>query len=412
MHAVPPLEQDTVDITVDASPAETAPQNTAHATAHAHAPDVAANDAPVRDLRRVGIHPDYWYPLAWSHEVKAGKTHGVTFAGDPIVLARTESGKVFALEDRCAHRQVPLHQGVVDGESIRCGYHGWTYDCSGKCIDVPYLGRERLPNGVRSYPCQELEGLIFVFPGDAALAEQRPLPNLGSVADKKYKTRRFGRPVNCHYSFMHENLMDMNHQFLHRKQMGQMRARSLGRRHGEGWVEVDYTFARMAGQQPIGEAIVFGQSRKTGGDNDKDVMTIRTEYPYQTLKIRTSEQTLVMDLWIVYVPLDREQRTNRTFGLLSIRKPGIPGVLNLAWPLLVWFTERIFKEDREIVEAEQRAHDSQGADWNHEVFPVINQLRALLREGGAPDLVVGAGTGDTSVIRFWDSRQGNPLAKT
>ena len=129
-------------------------QNIRPAAAHAHAPGQAANGAPVRDLRRVGIHPDYWYPLAWSHEVKRGKTHGVTFAGEPIVLARTESGKVFALEDRCAHRQVPLHQGVVEGESIRCGYHGWTYDCSGKCIDVPYLGRERLPNGVRSYPCR------------------------------------------------------------------------------------------------------------------------------------------------------------------------------------------------------------------------------------------------------------------
>ncbi|MFM0166589.1 Rieske 2Fe-2S domain-containing protein [Paraburkholderia sediminicola] len=412
MHAVPPLEQDTVEAPVDASPAQAAAQSNAPTAANAHTPDQAANSAPVRDLRRVGIHPDYWYPLAWSHEVKRGKTHGVTFAGEPIVLARTESGKVFALEDRCAHRQVPLHQGVVDGESIRCGYHGWTYDCSGTCIDVPYLGRERLPNGVRSYPCREVEGLIFVFPGDAALAEQRPLPAFGSVSDKKYKTRRFGRPVNCHYSFMHENLMDMNHQFLHRRQMGQMRARSLGRRRGEGWVEVDYTFARMAGQQPIGEAIVFGQSRKSGGDNDKDVMTIRTEYPYQTLQIRTSEQTLVMDLWIVYVPLDREQRTNRTFGLLSIRKPGIPGVLNLAWPLLVWFTERIFKEDREIVEAEQRAHDSQGSDWNHEVFPVINELRALLRESGAPDQVVGAGTGGGAVIRFWDSRHGNPLSNT
>ncbi len=412
MHAVPPLEQDTVEAPVDASPAHAAAQTNAPTAANAHAPDQAANSAPVRDLRRVGIHPDYWYPLAWSHEVKRGKTHGVTFAGEPIVLARTESGKAFALEDRCAHRQVPLHQGVVDGESIRCGYHGWTYDCSGTCIDVPYLGRDRLPNGVRSYPCREVEGLIFVFPGDAALAEERPLPAFGSVSDKKYKTRRFGRPVKCHYSFMHENLMDMNHQFLHRRQMGQMRARSLGRRRGEGWVEVDYTFARMAGQQPIGEAIVFGQSRKTGGENDKDVMTIRTEYPYQTLQIRTSEQTLVMDLWIVYVPLDREQRTNRTFGLLSIRKPGIPGVLNLAWPLLVWFTERIFKEDREIVEAEQRAHDSQGSDWNHEVFPVINELRALLRESGAPDRIVGAGTGGGAVIRFWDSRHGNPLSNT
>ncbi|MCC8402918.1 aromatic ring-hydroxylating dioxygenase subunit alpha [Paraburkholderia sp. MMS20-SJTN17] len=416
MHAVPPLgqEQDIAGAALDAARAQAASRNPASPAPQtgSHVPGHATHDAPLRDLRRVAIHPNHWYPLAWSREVKRGKTLGVTFAGDPIVLARTESGKVFALEDRCAHRQVPLHQGVVDGESIRCGYHGWTYDCAGKCIDVPYLGRERLPNGVRSYPCHEVEGLIFVFPGDAALAAERPLPEFRSLSDPKYKTRRFGRPVKCHYSFMHENLMDMNHQFLHRRQMGRMRARSLGRRRGEGWVEVDYTFARTAGQQPLGEAMVFGERRKTGGFNHKDVMTIRTEYPYQTLQIHNVERTLVMDLWIVYVPLDREQRTNRTFGLLSIRKPGIPGVMNLAWPLLVWFTERIFREDREIVEAEQRAHDSQGADWNHEVFPVINDLRALLRECGAPDQVVGAGTGDTAVIRFWDSRPGGPLAKT
>jgi phenylpropionate dioxygenase-like ring-hydroxylating dioxygenase large terminal subunit len=364
MHAVPTLDNSTVD----------------------DAASGAVAQAPVRDLRRVPIHPDNWYPLAWSREVKRGKAHGVKFAGQPIVLVRTESGSVFALEDRCAHRQVPLHAGVVDGESIRCCYHGWTYDCTGRCIDVPYLGRERLPNGVRSYPCREVEGLIFVFPGDPALADDKPVPELASVADKSYKTRRFGREVKCHYSFMHENLMDMNHQFLHRKQMGQMRARSLGRRRGDDWVEVDYTFARMEGKQPVGEALVFGQNRNGGGQNDKDVMTIRTCYPYQTLQIRTADQTLVMNLWIVYVPLDAEQRTNRTFGLLSIKKPGIPGVLDLAWPLLVWFTERIFKEDRDIVEREQEAHDKQGADWNHEVFPVINELRDLLRTCGAAEL--------------------------
>ena len=337
-----------------------------------------------RDLRRVDIHPDHWYPLAWSREVKRGKAHGVRFAGEPIVLVRTQSGKVFALEDRFAHRQVPLHGGVVDGEAIRCCYHGWTYNCTGKCVDVPYLGRERLPNGVRAYPCRESEGLIFVFTGDAALAEFAPLPPLGSVADKAYKTRRFGREVACHYSFMHENLMDMNHQFLHRKQMGKMRARSLGRRRGEDWVEVDYTFSREAGQQPFGEALVFGQSRPNDKIERDDVMTIRTQYPYQTLQIRTSEGSLVMDLWICYVPLDREQRTNRTFGLLSIKRPKFGALLDIAWPLLVWFTERIFAEDRWIVEREQEAHDAQGADWNHEVFPVINELRDLLRQCGAP----------------------------
>lgn len=347
-----------------------------------------ATEAVVRDLRRVPIHPDHWYPLAWSRELKRGKTLGVRFAGDPIVLVRTESGAVYALEDRCAHRQVPLHAGVVDGETLRCCYHGWTYACdSGRCVDVPYLGRERLPNGVRAYPCRETHGVIFVFPGDATLADERPVPALESADNPAYKTRRFGREVKCHYSFMHENLMDMNHQFLHRKQMGQMRARSVGRRRGDDWVEVDYTFARMEGKQPVGEALVFGSSKKPGDQADKSVMTVRTGYPYQTLQIRSSEGTLVMDLWIVYVPLDAAQRTNRTFGLLSIHKPGIPFALDLAWPLLVWFTERIFREDRWIVEREQEAHDAQGADWNHEVFPVINELRDLLRQCGARTVI-------------------------
>jgi renierapurpurin 18,18'-hydroxylase len=92
-----------------------------------------------------------------------------------------------------------------------------------------------------------------------------------------------------------------------------------------------------------------------------------------------------MDLWIAYVPLDQAQRTNRTFGLLSVHRPTIPGLLGALWPLLVIFTERIFREDREIVEMEQAAHDLQGADWNQEVFPVIHDLRAVLMSCGTAD---------------------------
>jgi phenylpropionate dioxygenase-like ring-hydroxylating dioxygenase large terminal subunit len=336
---------------------------------------------PTPDLRRIGAHPDHWYPLAWSRELKAEKPLAVQFAGEPIVLVRPKEGAVFALEDRCAHRQVPLSNGVVAGQALRCCYHGWTYDGSGKCIDVPYLGKGKLPNGVRSYPCQEKEGLIFVWPGDPAKAG--PLPALGSVADPAFKTRRFGKVVGAHYTFMHENLMDMNHQFLHRRQMGQMTPRYLGRRRGDAWLEIDYSFARTGGKQPLGEAAILGRRSRGPSKEPKDLMTIRTEYPYQTLKIWTSGDEPVMDLWIAYVPQDKAQRVNRTFGLLSIRKPPkIPGALTLAWPVLVWFTERIFKEDREIVEMEQAAHDRQGSDWNQEVFPAIRDLRALLTANG------------------------------
>src|SRR3979409_1817320 len=145
------------------------------------------------DLRQIGAHPDQWYPLAWSDELNPGKTLGRRFAGEPIVLYRGTSGKVFALEDRCAHRQVPLHLGVVSGDELKCHYHGWSYDQTGKCVDVPYLGKERLPNGVKSYPAREIDGLIFIFPGDPSLAESRVPRTLGLSQRKDYKTRWHAR---------------------------------------------------------------------------------------------------------------------------------------------------------------------------------------------------------------------------
>ncbi|AHI24462.1 Rieske (2Fe-2S) protein [Komagataeibacter xylinus] len=351
-------------------------------------PDSMQSSAPVtgRDLSRIRANPDFWYPVAWSRELKPGKTIGTRYAGQPIALVRPkEGGSVFALEDRCAHRQVPLSKGTVKGESVQCCYHGWAYGRSGRCIDVPYLGKGKLPNGVRTYPVREADGLIFVFPGDPAKAEATPFPRLAEVANPAYKTRRFGQLVRCHYSFMHENLMDMNHQFMHMKQMGQMKPRFLGQERGPGLVEARYSFARTGGKQPIGEALIFGQKR----DNSekfahRDVMTIRTTYPYQTLHIQTGDSAPVMDLWIAYVPQDEAELTNRVFGLLSIKRPGIPGILDLAWPFLTAFTERIFREDREIVELEQNAWYEQGGDRNQEIFPVICNLRELLVECGLP----------------------------
>lgn len=335
------------------------------------------------DLRRVGAHPDHWYAVAWSRDLRPGAVLGARFGAEPIVLVRPREGGLFALEDRCAHRQVPLRHGVVEGCAIRCGYHGWRYDASGACIDVPYLGRGKLPNGVRAYRCQEKAGLIFVFPGEAARAADTPLPELSAARDPAYKARRITGPVACHYSFMHENLMDMNHQFLHRRQMGQIAPRFRGMRGGADWFEVDYTFARTGGEQPWGEAAIVGR-RGRGEGAHRDLMRIRTQYPHQELRIWTSGEAPVMELWISYTPDEATQRACRTFGLLSVRRPKPGLLLDLAWPALIWFTNRIFREDRWIVELEQAAHDAQGADANQEVFPPIRELRALLRRCGTP----------------------------
>lgn len=345
-----------------------------------------AETAPSRpvDLRRVDAHPDHWYPIAWSRELKPGKMLARRYAGEPIVVVRTKDGTVFALEDRCAHRQVPLSHGVVKGCTVRCGYHGWAYDAAGQCVDVPYLGRERLPNGVRGYPTHEVDGLIFVFPGDPALADARRPAALGARADGSYRTRELNREVAAHYSFMHENLFDMNHQFLHRRQMGLMKATCLGKSSGADWAEVSYTFSREAGRGTVGEGAIIALMRDRDDAASKDRMVIRTDYPHQSLRFWVDDGDPVLSVWLGYTPLDAEQRSNRTFGYLSVKKPGIPALLAMAWPFITLFTESIFKEDKEIVEMEQRAHDAQGGCRNNEVFPPIRDLRAVLTRCGVP----------------------------
>jgi phenylpropionate dioxygenase-like ring-hydroxylating dioxygenase large terminal subunit len=336
------------------------------------------------DLRRIGVHPDHWFPLLRSRALKPGRATGVSFAGRPIALVRTQSGALFALENRCAHRQIPLSEGVVCGERLQCGYHGWTYDALGRCVNVPYLDKDKaLPNGVRAYPCREDFGLVFVFPGDPAKAAAT-FPDIPAYADPKYKTRFLDQQVACHYSYLHENLMDMNHQFLHRRIMARIRTTFLALREGEDWVEVDYTFSRV-GRQPVGERFILGDRPGSTTARPTDLMRVRTQYPHQRLEFWTAgSEHPALDLWITYVPIDREQRKNHTFGLINIRKPGIPGLIHLMWPFIHYFTQGIFDEDRWIVELEQKAFDQQGADWNNEIFPVILKVRELLIRKGVP----------------------------
>jgi phenylpropionate dioxygenase-like ring-hydroxylating dioxygenase large terminal subunit len=335
------------------------------------------------DLRRIGLNPDHWYPLALATEVKKGKTLAVTFAGEPIVLVRTESGRVYALEDRCAHRQMPLSCGVVTGEHVKCCYHAWTFNESGRCT-VPYLPKGApMPHGVRAYPSRERYGFVFVFPGDATLADQVPLPELPDYHSRAHRTMLYSRETKCHYSFLHENLMDMNHQFLHRRVTGRIKATHLETRRGSGFVEVDYRFEQAERSRLASRLLAGGAPRR--GDAAVGIMTIRTQYPYQYLQLRRIEgDKPIINLWAAYVPIDRAQRANHTCGLLMVRKPPIPGLMHLAWPLFRRFTEAVFAEDRFAVEAEQRAYDQQGADWNQEVLPFIHDLRALLVRHGVP----------------------------
>jgi renierapurpurin 18,18'-hydroxylase len=341
---------------------------------------IAAQQA--EDLRRVGINPDFWYPAALCADVRSRKTFAARFAGQRIVLYRGARGRLFALEDRCAHRQVPLSMGAVEGDALRCGYHAWAYRGNGRIWQIPYLprGAPRPPAGVRAYPVREANGLVFVFPGNPEQAATTPLPDLPEFGSEGHQTMTFSRTVTCHYSFLHENLLDMNHQFLHRGVVGRIEPELLGHQADLRSVEARYLFTHVGGKKSLGAGLL---SAGTGRGRGPHVLTIRTGYPYQTLRLDVAgADHPAFFLWAAYVPQDAEQRTSHAFGLLMIARPRVPGVLHLAWPFIRQFAERVFAEDRMAVEAEQRAWDEQGADRNHEISPVVLSVRDVLRSNG------------------------------
>src|SRR5581483_282229 len=109
----------------------------------------------------------FWQPVRRSEDLAAGRAVPCRWASEDFTLYRGESGEPHALAFRCAHRGTQLSTGWVEGDNLRCFYHGWTYNGSGQCVEQPAEPEpfcQRIK--IRSYPAREYLGLIFVYFGE------------------------------------------------------------------------------------------------------------------------------------------------------------------------------------------------------------------------------------------------------
>lgn len=159
-----------------------------------------------------------WYVAAFSSELGRHILRR-QLLGDYVAMYRTEDGTPVALADRCPHRGLPLSAGVVDGDAIRCGYHGFTFARSGQCIRVPSQAAIPEKMGVRSYPLVEKSIWVWAWMGDPELADPGLIPDhkrLGLEASSYTVTEFFRMDVPGNYQLLHENLLDVSHvTFLH-----------------------------------------------------------------------------------------------------------------------------------------------------------------------------------------------------
>jgi 5,5'-dehydrodivanillate O-demethylase len=119
----------------------------------------------------------FWQPVYRAKDLPAGHAKPIKILSEEFTVYRGESGAPQVIAFRCAHRGAQLSAGWVEGDCIRCMYHGWKYDASGQCVeqpaeDKPFTEKIR----IRSYPTQEYLGLIFAYLGEGAAPPLPPYP--------------------------------------------------------------------------------------------------------------------------------------------------------------------------------------------------------------------------------------------
>jgi vanillate O-demethylase monooxygenase subunit len=161
-----------------------------------------------------------WYCAALSAEI-ATTPVACIFLGEPVVMYRTTDGTAIALEDRCCHRRAPLSRGQIEGDNLRCGYHGLLYEPGGRVIWAP--GQEKLPAGARvnSYPLIEKHGWVWIWMGEPALADPADAPAFHWYDAPGWAGCGACLDVKANYMLLVDNLLDLSHlAFLHIKTIG------------------------------------------------------------------------------------------------------------------------------------------------------------------------------------------------
>jgi len=191
-----------------------------------------------------------WYVAATSDEVGGGLT-ARRIVDTAVLLFRLSDGSIAALEDRCAHRPYPLSAGHREGDLVVCGYHGCTYDATGRCVRVP--SQDTPPTGaqVRAFPVVERGPFVWVWtgtPGGERLREPPSTPWLHGDGWSSVGERRL---VAANLFLLHEHYLDLTNVFEMHPEMVPPGIESLPPLEEVELSEVSVAYARELPKVPL-----------------------------------------------------------------------------------------------------------------------------------------------------------------
>ncbi|MGE4431001.1 MAG: Rieske 2Fe-2S domain-containing protein [Sphingobium sp.] len=309
-----------------------------------------------------------WYVACWAHEIGQGPV-GREILEQPVVLFRTESGELAALEDRCPHRHLQLSMGHVVGETIQCAYHGMQIDGAGRCAHVP--SQKAIPPRarIRSYPVEERYGWVWIWPGDPARADAALIPDFGQLVDPKLKAVGSTNHVQASYQLLNDNLLDLSHVgFVHTSTIGN---REFGA-NAKISVEKEGTGVRVTRwvrDCPPPPTYVKTGHLPEGRNIDRWSIIHYTPPGFCIIhtggaEVGTGAPEGRLDhginLWVMNAMTPQNARTTHYFWA-TVRNFRIDDPA--ADDLIFTQVKQAFEEDKHILEAQQISIDRHGDDW-------------------------------------------------
>ncbi len=173
----------------------------------------SARGTPMGNLLR-----RFWQPVSLSTEVEPGRAKAIRVFSEDLTLYRGASGKPYLVAGRCAHRCSRLHTGWVEGDEVRCVYHGWKYDGAGQCVEIPGESAAIAAKvQIGAYPIHEYCGLMFAYLAEGP-APAFDLPRKDVFEQPGRITFQRDQIWPCNWFQMTENSMDAVHvSFVHQK---------------------------------------------------------------------------------------------------------------------------------------------------------------------------------------------------
>jgi nitrite reductase/ring-hydroxylating ferredoxin subunit len=163
---------------------------------------------------------EYWIPAMMSSELPSPDCPParIRMLGENLIAFRTTSGAVGVIPNACPHRGASMFFGRNEEEGLRCVYHGWKFDVTGACVDMPSEPAEsNFKNKVRTraYPTRERGGLIWMYMGPRS--DPPPLPDLLANMLPEGQYRMGSYTSECNWLQSLEGDYDTIHvSFLHR----------------------------------------------------------------------------------------------------------------------------------------------------------------------------------------------------